>query len=194
MVIDKQVKTAGAYVWYDGYFPFQFGPTKAGSHLGVVRFSGHRENDETAWETAVREVREESMMEINIIHSPKTFLLTAWEKRPIEVKIDDGISPILIKGQPDETLSIMFLAYSANPPQPSSETKGILLLTPDDIQLICTHEITLKEFLERNGKAMYTDTLNEDLILLPYPQLVFLSQLLNNEVKMMQNFMGSRYR
>lgn len=38
--IDKNVRTAGAYVIYKNLFVFQVGPTNKGDTLGVVRLGG----------------------------------------------------------------------------------------------------------------------------------------------------------
>lgn len=54
MLLPKEIRTSGAYVLYKGSFVFQFGPTKKGDKLGVVRLGGHRENKEMALETAIR--------------------------------------------------------------------------------------------------------------------------------------------
>lgn len=56
MIIPNNARTSGAYVLYNGLFIFQVGPTKEGDKLGVVRLGGHREGNETALETAKREV------------------------------------------------------------------------------------------------------------------------------------------
>jgi len=62
--IDKNVRTSGAYVIYKNLFVFQVGPTNKGDTLGVVRLGGHKEDEETAVETAKREVREEATIDI----------------------------------------------------------------------------------------------------------------------------------
>ncbi|WP_372708536.1 hypothetical protein [Bacillus sp. CDB3] len=60
--INRNVRTSGAYVLYNNLFIFQVGPTSKGDTLGVVRLGGHKEYDETAIETAKREVKEEAAM------------------------------------------------------------------------------------------------------------------------------------
>lgn len=176
--IHQYVKTSGAYVLYRGLFIFQVGPTKEADKLGVVRLGGHKEFEETALETARREVFEEASMKITPINSSITYHLSEWGNNPSIIKLDEKIAPILVKGNEQESLSIMYLSYSENEPYPSSETNGLLLLTPEDIHLICNHHITLNDFIKQNGKAVLKGNINRDLFLTPFPQLIFLSKLL----------------
>ena len=57
--IELNTRTAGAYVFYDGYFVFMFGfgSNHPDNELGVVRFGGYREKDETVIECVTREVK-----------------------------------------------------------------------------------------------------------------------------------------
>ena len=176
--INQNVKTAGAYVIYQGLFIFQVGPTKEADQLGVVRLGGHKEFEETALETAKREVFEEALMKITPINSLLTYHLSDWGNSASIIKLDEEIAPILVKGTAQEPLSIMYLSYSEDEPTPSSETNGLLLLTPEEIHFICNHQITLNDFIKQNGKAILKENINKDLFLTPFPQLVFLSKLL----------------
>ena len=176
--INQNVKTSGAYVIYQGLFIFQVGPTEKADKLGVVRLGGHKELEETALETASREVFEESSMKIIPINSPITYHLSEWGNHPSIIKLEEEIAPILVKGNAQEPLSIMYLSYSKDAPTPSSETNGLLLLTPKDIHFICNHQITLNDFIKQNGKAILKENINKDLLLTPFPQLSFLSNLL----------------
>ncbi|WP_142383532.1 hypothetical protein [Bacillus sp. T33-2] len=47
----SNIGTSGAYFLYKDLVICQVGPTKEADELGVVRFGGHREEGETAWET-----------------------------------------------------------------------------------------------------------------------------------------------
>lgn len=176
--INQDVKTSGAYVLYRGLFIFQVGPTEEADKLGVVRLGGHKEFEETALETARREVFEEASMKITPINSSITYHMSEWGNNPSIIQLDEEVAPILVKGNEQESLSIMYLSYSENEPSPSSETNGLLLLTPEDIHLICNNKITLNDFIKHNGKAILKGNINRDLFLTPYPQLLFLSKLL----------------
>lgn len=176
--INQDVKTSGAYVLYRGLFIFQVGPTEEADKLGVVRLGGHKEFEETALETARREVFEEASMKITPINSSITYHMSEWGNNPSIIQLDEEVAPILVKGNEQESLSIMYLSYSENEPSPSSETNGLLLLTPEDIHLICNTKITLNDFIKQNGKAILKGNINRDLFLTPYPQLLFLSKLL----------------
>lgn len=176
--INQNVKTSGAYVLYRGLFIFQVGPTKEADRLGVVRLGGHKEFEETALQTARREVFEEASMKITPLNSPVTYHISEWGNKPAIIKLGEEIAPILVIGNEKESLSIMYLSYSENEPNPSSETNGLLLLTPKDVHFICNNKITLIDFMKQNGKAILKGNINRDLVLTPFPQLLFLSKLL----------------
>lgn len=186
--ISNNVRTAGAYVLWNGRFVFQVGPTKDGNKLGVVRLGGHRENKETGIETATREVLEEASMIITAISAPTTYYKAKWSEPATQIKVDD-ISPVLVIGSHDESLSVMYLAYSDSEPAPSSETSGLLLLSSEEVHFICENKITLREYISRKGVAQIKNQINHDLILEPFPQLLFLSKLLKEDVELMNRFM-----
>jgi 8-oxo-dGTP pyrophosphatase MutT (NUDIX family) len=188
----NHVRTSGAYVLYNGLFPFQVGPTRKGDKLGVVRLGGHRERDETAAETAVREVLEESSMKINIVSSPITFFKRNWNDSASKIYTEDEFAPILIKGTDVASSTAMYLAHSESEPRPSSETSGLLLLTSKDVHLICKQRITLNEYLRQHGRALFKRELNENLLLEPFPHILFLAELLEKEPELMKRFMAGR--
>ena len=117
-------------------------------------------------------------MKITPINSSITYHISEWGNNPSIIRLDEEIAPILVKGTVQESLSIMYLSYSENEPNPSSETNGLLLLTPQDIHLICNYKITLNDFIKQDGKAIIKGNINRDLFLTPFPQLLFLSKLL----------------
>jgi 8-oxo-dGTP pyrophosphatase MutT (NUDIX family) len=184
----EKVKTVGAYVLYNGLFPFQVGPTKRGDTLGVVRIGGHREKNESILETARREVFEETTMDITLYKSPKTFFYKNANENPIDIKIDIEIPPICIIERDDQSLSVMYLAYSETAPIPSSETKGLLLLTPREIHSICKNKLTLRDYLTAGGKYLFKENMPETMILQPFPQLILLSKLLHEQPVLMDQF------
>lgn len=185
----KHVRTSGAYILYNGFFPFQVGPTRIGDKLGVVRLGGHREGNETASDTVFREVYEESRMKINIFHSPITFFKKDWDGVARRVTTKEAVAPILIKGTDPEGSTAMYLAYSESEPVPSEETKGLLMLTPNDIKRICEQQITLKEFIKHGGSTLLKKEMNQELTLKPFPQLLFLNELFEKEKTFMDRFM-----
>lgn len=171
--INQNVKTSGAYVLYRGLFIFQVGPTKEADRLGVVRLGGHKEFEETALQTARREVFEEASMKITPLNSPVTYHISEWGNKPAIIKLGEEIAPILVIGNEKESLSIMYLSYSENEPNPSSETNGLLLLTPKDVHFICNNKITLIDFMKQNGKAILKGNINRDLVLTPFLNYCF---------------------
>lgn len=188
--IDKNVRTSGAYVMYKNLFVFQVGPTSKGDTLGIVRFGGHKEADETAVETAKREVKEEASIDITILNSPTTYYKESWNAQSKKIKVENQVNPILIIDSPDENLSIMYMGHSENEPNPSSETKGLLLLSVSDIRLICSKEITLNDYIKQGGIAIFKEKMDKELILQPFPQLMFLSELLKEDPVLLQQFVN----
>ncbi len=188
--IDKNVRTAGAYVVYKNLFVFQVGPTSKGGTLGVVRLGGQKEADETAVETAKREVKEEAAIDIAIYSSPSTYYKENWNAQSKKIRVENEINPILIIDSPDETLSIMYMAHSEYEPTPSSETNGLLLLSVSDIKLICSKEITLNDYIKQGGMAILKEKINKDLILQPFPQLMFLAELLKEDPIWLQQILN----
>ncbi|QWI16841.1 NUDIX hydrolase [Bacillus wiedmannii] len=187
--IDKNVRTSGAYVLYMNLFVFQVGPTSKGDTLGVVRLGGHKEADETAVETAKREVKEEASIDITILNSPTTFYKENWNAQSKKIKLENEINPILIIDSPDKSLSIMYMAHAENEPNPSSETKGLLLLSVSDIRIICSKEITLNDYSKQGGIAIFREKIDKELILQPFPQLLFLAELLKEDAVLPQQFL-----
>ncbi|PDZ46938.1 NUDIX hydrolase [Bacillus wiedmannii] len=188
--INKNVRTSGAYVMYKNLFVFQVGPTSKGDTLGVVRLGGHKEDEETAVEIAKREVREEATIDITILSSPSTYYKQNWNAQSKKIKVENEIDPILIIDSPDETLSIMYMAYSENEPTPSSETNGLLLLSVSNIRLICSKAITLNDYIKQGGIAILKEKMDKELILQPFPQLLFLAELLKEDPVLLQQFLN----
>lgn len=193
MLIPNNVKTSGAYVLYKGLFVFQVGPTKEGDKLGVVRLGGHREGNETALDTAKREVFEEAQVKIVPFNPKTTFYLNEWNEEPTKVNIDEPVVPILIKGNEESSHSIMYLSNTLTLPTPSSESQGLLLLTPENVQLICQKKITLSDYQKMDGVSILKTEIDKSLILQPFPQLLFLSRLLNEETKLMERFINTSF-
>lgn len=188
MLIPNDIRTSGAYVLYKGLFVFQVGPTKEGDKLGVVRLGGHREDNETAWDTAQREVFEEAQVKISPFSSNTTFYLSEWNEEPTKVKINESIAPILIKGNEESLYTIMYLSDSSTLPTPSSESKGLLLLSPANVHLICRKKISLSDYQKLGGVSIIKSEIDTNLTLKPFPQLLFLSRLLNEETELMEHF------
>ncbi|MCQ6529996.1 NUDIX hydrolase [Bacillus mycoides] len=188
--INREVRTSGAYVLFNNLFIFQVGPTRKGDTLGVVRLGGHKENNETAVETAKREVKEEAAIDITILSSPSTYYKENWNAQSKKIKVENEVAPILIIDSPYETLSIMYIAHSENEPNPSSETNGLLLLSVSDIRLICSKEITLNDYIKQGGMAILKEKMDKELILQPFPQLLFLAELLKKDPVLLQQFLN----
>jgi hypothetical protein len=71
---NTRVNTAGAYVCIDGYYLFTIGIQPHNGHIPIIRLGGHREDHETGWQCAVREVYEEADLHIKPFRSRETYL------------------------------------------------------------------------------------------------------------------------
>lgn len=187
-----KIITSGAYVYYKRYFVFQVGPTKSGDKLGVVRLGGHIEGSETALEAAQREVFEESSLIINPVETTAMYTINQGMEEPLRIEVKNELLPLLLMERPDEFYSVMYLSHAINNPKPSSETKGLIFLTPNQVHQICDSRITLSDYLNNDGLVMLRTDINEELVLEPFPQLRFLSFLLKQERKLMNDFMISK--
>ena len=185
------LKTAGAYVKIGGLFPFAIGWQLHQGNIPVVRLGGHVTGQETGWECALREVKEEANLQISLINPEKTYFFPAetlgadlqevqWEQINIP-----GPKPLLMVGYRtdlDLSLSLMYLAETDENPTPSAEVKGILLLDPDSIIRICVSSITLDQYLKQGGKAIFTEQFDCNRPLEPFLQLRILSRLLKAQL------------
>ena len=160
------INTAGAYILYNGYFLFMFGFNADKTKLGVVRFGGHVEPGETAFECVIREVKEECSLDIEFFRT----------------------EPIFVRQVVDGKLSVMYLTYGKGELRPSMETQGILLLRREDIENICMKNMTFKEYKESGGKYILVDDLPEDYYLFPHVQLHFLHNLFTSESELMYEY------
>lgn len=193
MDLHKQVNTAGAFLLVKGLFAFMVGPNEDGD-LGVVRLGGHKENNETPIECLRRELEEEAAIRVAPVNSPVTYHVEEWGDEPIvmEENLQEHIAPIVIKGKVDGKLSILYFAYSEEEPKPSCETNGILFLSLEDIELICKGAMTIRDFLEKGGKAIFQRNLKQDVTLKPGVHLDFLYSLIKKHGEVIDSLMERR--
>ena len=185
---DVRINTAGAYICIDGYYLFAIGIRPYNGHIPIVRLGGHREEHETGWQCAVREVYEEASLYIQPLLPPTTYLAN-WnylESEPQEIhwqpKIEQEPIPILVVAyhrEDDLHLSLMYLAQAEGVPQPSSEVKGLLLPTEEEIHRLCWEPVTLEQYLSRGGRAITNAEFDKRLVLEPLAQLRLLSRILS---------------
>lgn len=190
MNFDKEAITAGAFVLCNDLFIFMVGPNKEGD-LGVVRFGGHRENDETIIECLERELKEEASVAVTLANSPTTYYIDEWdgELKLIERDLKENINPIIIKGNQNGSLSLTYFAYSQEEPKPDFETHGILFLKLKDVELICKEIITIDDFLTSGGKALFQKELKRDVVLKPGVHIKLLSTLYKENPDLIERFM-----
>lgn len=184
---NARINTAGAYVCVNGLYPFVIGIRPYNGHIPVVRLGGHREEHETGWQCAAREVYEETNLQIKPIF-PQTTYLSDWdhiETEPQEIqwgeKIDQEPAPILVvshRREDEVSLSLMYLADTEGLPTPSSEVKGLLLLEEEEVHSLCQEPLTLEQYLSQGGKAILNDGFDTRLVLEPFIQLRLLSRIL----------------
>ena len=188
--IEKNTKTAGAYVLYDGYFLFMFGfgSKHRSNELGVVRFGGHREKGETVLQCVVREVKEESSLDITFYNN--TCMYVKKDNGGCEkVEGNQETNPILVLEGQDSSLSATYLTYGKGILAPDMETQGILLLRKEDISMICAGDTTFGAYQESGGKFLLANPLPGDCVLVPHVQLRFLNDLFTLESELMAAYM-----
>lgn len=157
-LLDARINTSGAYVCNNGLYLFTIGIQTHNGHIPIVRLGGHREEDETGWQCAVREVYEEANLRIKPL-LPQTTFISDWDnlERELQViqwqfKIEQEPDPLLVVTHRREekiSLSLMYLALAEGVPMPSSEVKGLLLLEKEEIHALCREPMTLEQFLNR---------------------------------------------
>ncbi|MGG0938851.1 NUDIX hydrolase [Brevibacillus centrosporus] len=182
-ITNEVIVTAGVYVRVQGRFPFQIGPNRAGTALGIVRLGGHREGRETGWQCAAREAHEEASLQVSPVPPPRTYWYeTAVADTPALFEgawLEEGVAPILIGRHLNRhNLTPIYLAVSQDKPVPAHETKGLLLLSPEEISTILSKEITLGQYLDAGGKALLRVDLPLNGRLQPFPHLRLLHWVL----------------
>ena len=179
----QKIITAGVYAQCYGFFPFQVGPTKTGETLGVVRLGGHREAHETGWECAAREALEEASIHVTPIPPPTTYWVEVTDDGTFhegawEPSSSNEVAPIVVSTHKEEYMTPIYLGYSDDAPRPAGEAKALLLLRPRDIAQIVQGPVTLEHYLNLGGKAIFKESLPQQLLLQPFPHLRFLHTLL----------------
>jgi hypothetical protein len=190
-VIDIQnarVNTAGAYVCLNGFYLFAIGIRPHNGHIPVIRLGGHREEYETGWQCAVREVYEEASLQIQPLITKTTYLsdgdhieteLPEIRWQPFTEKECDPLLIVAYRRQRKTLLSLMYLAQADGLPTPSSEIKGLLLLEKENIHRLCQKPQTLENYLSGGGKAILSAGFDRKLLLEPFAQLRLLSRILS---------------
>lgn len=159
---DHKFVTAGVLVRVGDRYPFEVGPDKTGKNIGVVRVGGHIERGETPWECAVREAKEEAVLDVSYIRPPATYQVDL-DKDPTQMErviwdVDTfGCEPPVMVRKFGDSASAIFLASSQDLPNPGSATRGLLLLSLSDIALLQQEKMTLTEFVERGGQAIISE-------------------------------------
>jgi hypothetical protein len=182
-------RTAGAFVSVQGLYPFVLGWKLHHGKIPVIRLGGEIEAGETGWQTAQREAKEEARLSICPVDSPKTYL-ASLEKQQVTLQEfawdgDSQPQPVLlvehhINGK--SALSLMYLAQSEQTPVPSAEVKGIALLDRERILQICQGAVTLGQYLDGGGQAIFSAQFDRELVLEPFVQLRVFAQLLKERL------------
>jgi hypothetical protein len=189
-MIDLQharINTAGAYVCVQGLYAFALGSHPRQGRIPVIRLGGHREEGESGWQCAQREVYEEAGLSIQPLIPTATYFAdydridaglqeVQWER------VDDQEAiPCLVVGHSrpgQEWLSLMYLAQAEQLPRPCSEVHGLLLLDPPGVHWLCQAKRTLEQYLQAGGRAILAGEFDRSLELEPFVQLRLLSKIL----------------
>jgi len=190
-MLKARINTAGAYLCIQGLYLFAIGTQLYHGRIPVFRLGGHREEHETGWQCAVREVHEETNLQIKFLKPPTTYLLSdgdqasgGLEKIQWQHETEQEYIPWLVVSYRREgkiLLSLMYLAQADGFPIPSSEIKGLLFLEKEMIHQLCQEPVTLERYLRSGGKAMLNHEFDSSLILEPFTQLRLLSKILSME-------------
>jgi 8-oxo-dGTP pyrophosphatase MutT (NUDIX family) len=187
---NAKVNTSGAYVCVNELYLFAIGIKPHNGNIPVVRIGGHQEGNETGWQCALREVFEETNLQIKPRFPQSTYLYDGdhLEAEPSRIQwqseIDHEPAPFLVVRYHRDalrTLSLMYFADAEAIPVPSSEVKGLVLLTETDIHRLCHESVTLKEFLETGGKVILNGDFDTSRVLEPFAQLRLLSRILRSQ-------------
>lgn len=188
-----RINTAGAYICIDGCYLFAIGIRPHNGHIPVVRIGGHREGEETGWQCAVREVYEETGLHVEPCDPGITYLANGdhLEAALQEIQWDRSMpgkcDPCLVveyHREGESLLSLMYLVETEKVPTPSSEVKGLVLLTEQEIHQLCREQLTLKQFIDQGGKAILQADFDRRLLLEPFAQLRLLSRILKAQEKL----------
>lgn len=187
--------TAGAYVQVGQRYPFVIGINAADpSTLALVRLGGHCEADETGWQCAAREVREEAALTIHPCEPPVTFWLNGDQDSLILHPIhwphisSQPPAPLLVVSYPTTRpgrLAVMYLARAFEQPVPSAEVHGLLLLTPHDVHALVQQRVTLGQYLAQGGQAILRSPLPITQVLVPFLQLRAFAAILQAQPRLM---------
>lgn len=185
---NARINTAGAYVYFRGFYLFAIGINPHHGNIPVVRLGGHREEQETGWQCAVREVYEEAGLHIAALPSHRTYFLD-WNHPDSDLqeiswanKIEQEPVPSLVVSHRRERhiiLSLMYLAHAEEVPTLSSEVKGLLFLTGEEIHRLCREPQTLEQFLSSGGMVILNAEFDKSMVLEPFLQLQLLSRMLH---------------
>lgn len=186
----EQVVKAGAFVVYQGRFIFVVGPDRHYPRHGVVRLGGHREPGESPLACAIREVQEEALLAIWPSQPPATYW-AAPEGEPeagpwpgAGTAADEGgeVPPLLVTYHPESgsrpRQTAIYLAFVDQPPVPAMETRGLLLLTPAQVQLLAHTPMTLAQCLAAGTKGSFRTPLQMGWPLRPSHHVRTLARLL----------------
>jgi ADP-ribose pyrophosphatase YjhB (NUDIX family) len=186
-----RINTAGAYVCVQGLYPFALGSRPNQGRIPVIRLGGHREQGETGWQCARREVYEETGLSIQPLAPPATYYVdfddpeaslqqVRWERTDEQEAIPCLVVGYCRDGQ--SWLSLMYLAQAEQLPRPCSEIHGLLLLDREAIHWLCAASRTLEQYLARGGRALLSGEFDRSLLLEPFIQLRLLSKMMDINV------------
>jgi hypothetical protein len=184
-------RTAGAFVSVQGLYPFVLGWKLHHGKIPVIRLGGEMEVGESSWQTAQREAQEEARLNIRLVAPQKTYLaciekhgVTLQEIAWDEARLPEPKPVFLVEHRINgkSALSLMYLAHSEQAPVPSAEVKGIALLDRERILQICQGAVTLGQYLDEGGQAIFSAQFDRELVLEPFVQLRVFAQLLKERL------------
>lgn len=187
----KDAVKAGAYVWHERRFVFMFGYGGAENALNVVRLGGHREENETPLECALREVREESRLAAEPYDAPVTYF-SEDEKYTVFRGLLDAPRPIFIRQQAEAQPGrwmVMYLTRARGELKPCMETQGLLCVSREELDVLCAGGATIRALREIGAEIYLAAPLPEEEPLVATAYVLMLNELVRSEPEWLMEYL-----
>lgn len=173
---------ATTIVKFEDYFIFAINKSKYWkkgdiTQIGFSGVGGKIEENESPLDAALREVKEEILQEVKIIHSKDMTYIKENNEREV-LKIKDGpayIAEFISPGIPGDSnkdgrwglLLFIFIGEIKKEPSPSTEIPGIILIKKDNFNILYKESINYHELNSNGNFIKYNEKIPENSIFKP---------------------------